>query len=193
MADPKQSYAAAKLDQLNRLNTFRIYGNDLGFDQPAAAARRGWRPIGPCFCVQDAPDSPCPCEGYPVFWLWAESIVAEGPSGREGHGGKDLQFYDVLVDAKIMVESVQAVSAGALKALGDKVTPQRIAEVAAGPCGRDGGGGGGGAPTTIARNPLWDIFIGIVVSAIWEELTSDKSWIDRIRELAEEHHKKPPT
>src|SRR4051794_37016502 len=111
----------AKLEQLDAAATFRVYGDeiDLGTSSRARATSAGrWIAIGPCFCVHDSPESPCPCMSDGFWWLRRDAVVRQGSAGRKGHDGKDLQYFDVLLDSTIMVESVQPVSARALKGLG---------------------------------------------------------------------------
>ena len=43
---------------------------------------------------------------------------------------RELQFFDVHLDSKIMVESLHPVSAGALKRLGADISPERVLELA---------------------------------------------------------------
>ena len=59
-------------------------------------------------------------------------IVAECSAGRKDHDGQELRFFDVLEDSKIMVESLQPVSAGALKRLGDTISPDSVRDLAVG-------------------------------------------------------------
>jgi hypothetical protein len=62
-----------------------------------------------------------------VWWLWADAIVAQGGAGRKDHQGKELQFFDVLLESQVVVESLRSVTAGALKTLeeGLEITPER--------------------------------------------------------------------
>jgi hypothetical protein len=136
-------FREAKLQQLDAATTYRVYGHEVDFDQSGASSggtsRRRWRPILPCFCVQDSPDSPCECmRGEQVWWLLDDAVIGEGKSGHKDKGN-DLQFFDVLVDSQIVVESPQPVSVGALKNLGDTISPQRVRDLASNP-------GAGAAP-----------------------------------------------
>jgi hypothetical protein len=129
-------FSEAKLRQLDAAATYRVYGHELALDDGKASARakarRRWRFIHPCFCVHDSPESPCPCmEDEPRWWLPGDAILREGDGGRKDHHGQELQFFDVLVDATIMVESVQPVSVRALKALGSDVSPDAIVDLTA--------------------------------------------------------------
>jgi hypothetical protein len=54
----------------------------------------------------------------------ADGILAEGNAGRKDHHGQELRFFDVLIDSKVMVETVRPVSAGALKGLGQNISPE---------------------------------------------------------------------
>jgi hypothetical protein len=133
-AKKSTSYMESKLRQLNDVATYRIYGHMLEFGQdgPAAAVakNRRWSPISPCLCVWDSPESPCPCD-YPTrWWLPDDAIVAHGRSGRKDQEGSELEYFDVLVESNIMIESLHAVRAGAIKNLGNRVTPQRIFDLA---------------------------------------------------------------
>lgn len=136
-------FGEAKLRQLDAATTYRVYGHELEFEGGAngkgATARRQWRLIRPCFCVQDSPDSPCPCmTDESRWWLLGETVVDEGNSGRRDHDGEELKYFDVLIDSKIMVESLQPVSAGALKRLGDKISPERVGGLVTAPPGGSG-------------------------------------------------------
>jgi hypothetical protein len=66
------------------------------------------------------------------WWLRGEAVIDEGKAGRKDHDGQELQFFDVLVDSKIMVESLRPVSAGALKRLGARVSPEQLRDLVSG-------------------------------------------------------------
>ena len=66
------------------------------------------------------------------WWLRGETIVREGNAGRKGHDGQELQFFDVLLDSTIMVESLQPLDAGTLKRLGDTVSPELVHDLMSG-------------------------------------------------------------
>jgi hypothetical protein len=130
-------FSEAKLRQLDAAATYRVYGHEIEFEAGAtgkgASARRRWRLISPCFCVQDSPDSPCPCmTDESRWWLRGEAVVDEGKAGRKDHDGHALEFFDVLVDSKIMVEALLPVSVGALKRLGGVVSPEQLAGLTTG-------------------------------------------------------------
>jgi hypothetical protein len=173
-------YSEAKVQQLDAAVTYRVYGHELKFVQESsgAAARLRWRLIQPCFCVHDTPDSPCPCMhgDDPFFWWLLDSaVVGEGNSGRKDHEGQELQFFDVLLDSQIIVESMQPVSAGALKSLGDTISAQRVRGLVSEP--------GPGAPQSIAMAPIppivWKILIqiaGYLIDKYWDELTEPIHW-----------------
>jgi hypothetical protein len=118
-------FPEAKLQQLNAATTYRVYGHPLEFEQ-GGTAKQKWRLIRPCFCVWDSPESPCPCMHETIWWISAEAIVDEGKVERKGREGEELQFFDVLLDSNVMVESVDSVSARALARLGDKISPERV-------------------------------------------------------------------
>jgi hypothetical protein len=171
-------YREAKLRQLDAATTYRVYGHEIEFKQGAAgsksaAARLRWRLIGPCFCVQDSPESPCPCmhDGWFLWWLREDAVVREGKSGRKDHEGKELQFFDVLVDSQIMVESLQPVSTGALKGLGDAISPQRVRELVS--------SSAPAAPQTIAFEIPWDR----IKQFVRDNLPAD--WVDLWDELGD--------
>jgi hypothetical protein len=94
---------------LDELTSYRVYGRALEFDP-----RWPWRPVFPCLCVQDSPDSPCPCPPR-VWWLRSDMIVAEGKANRKDHQGNELEYFDVRVDSKIVVETMHSVSAELLR------------------------------------------------------------------------------
>ncbi len=124
----------AKLEQLNAATTFRVYGQVFEGDESASRrkserASDRWVPIGPCFCVHDSPDSPCPCMPDSFWWLHADSIVRRGSAERSGPDGKKLEYFDVLADSTILVESVQAIPVSVLKALGSDLSPGQIRDV----------------------------------------------------------------
>jgi hypothetical protein len=131
------SFSEAKLQQLNAAGTYRVYGHALEFERDAAtagvAAARRWRLIQPCLCVQDSPQNPCPCDTGMFWWLLADAVIGEGNAGRKDHRGQELQFFDVLVDSKIMVESVRPVSAGLLKGLGENISAEVVLQAACWP------------------------------------------------------------
>src|SRR5690606_34645605 len=95
------------------------------------AARRGWKPIRPCFCVHDSPQSPCPCDNRILWWLSEKAIMDTGASGREDAEGKDLQHFDVAVESQILMESVQSVSAGTLQRLESSPSFKQFRELVA--------------------------------------------------------------
>jgi hypothetical protein len=167
-------FREAKLQQLDAATTYRVYGHEVDFDQSGAGsggtARRRWRPISPCFCVQDSPDSPCDCmHGQDVWWLLDDAVIGEGKSGHKDKEGNDLQFFDLLVDSQIVVESPQPVSVGALKNLGDTISPQRVRDLVSNP-------GAGAAPQfSEAEGPfgsglpfLWDFAMYLLKAMISE-------------------------
>jgi hypothetical protein len=177
-------YSQAKLQQLNAAATYRVYGHELKFEQGSsgAAARLRWRLILPCFCVHDTADSPCSCMhgDDPFFWwLVDDAVVHEGESGRKDHEGKELQFFDVLLDSQILVESLQPVSTGALKRLGDTISAQRVRGLAS--------DSGPGAPQSIAKPspplPWWAKVLlqaaAYLVDKYWDELTAPIKWPPR--------------
>jgi hypothetical protein len=159
-----QSYTSAKIRQLNELETFRVYGHGLDLDgDPSGASelRRGWKPVSPCFCVHDNPQNPCPC-GPLVWWLRSDMIVGQGNAGKKDHEGKELQYFDVLVESKILVESVRAVSAGALKHLGGRLSPEK------GKLGvADSGGRPPGSGTKSIIVPLIEILAGLTTAVLF--------------------------
>ena len=172
-------YSEAKLQQLDAATTFRVYGHEVDFDQSGASsggtARRRWRPITPCFCVQDSTDSPCECMRGEHWWcLREDAVTREGNSGHKEHEGNDLKFFDVLVDSQIVVESPQSVSTAALKGLGDAISAQRIRGLAS--------DSGPGAPQTIeAAIPPWVVKLLIRMAAYlldkyWDEITEPIHW-----------------
>jgi hypothetical protein len=166
-------YSEAKLQQLDAAATYRVYGHELEFGQGStgAAARLRWRLILPCFCVHDSPDSPCPCmrgDDRFFWWLVDDAVVREGPSGRKDHEGNELQFFDVLLDSQIMVESLQPVSTGALKRLGDTISAQSVRGLAS--------DSGPGVPQSIEMKiPPWAWKLlaqiaGYLIDKFWDEL-----------------------
>ena len=164
MSDEIRTYQDAKRRQLDELATYRVYGSELEFDE-GSASRRRWRLVRPCLCVHDSPDSPCPCPPH-LWWLRADMIVDDGDADREDHEGNKLQYFDVLVESKIMVETMQSVSAGALKRLGKNISERAITDLADSPDGRPGS-------DTIAFIPpaFWiGVAAGLTSRAIWEGL-----------------------
>ena len=140
MAGP-EGYASAKVRQLDEAATFRVYGRALDFDLGDAARR--WKPVWPCLCVHDSPENPCPCPPH-IWWLRSDMILAEGDAGRKDHEGNELRYFDVLAESKVIVESVQTVSAGALEGLDGNYSARAIGGVADSP---EGGRPGSGAPS----------------------------------------------
>jgi hypothetical protein len=191
MNDSNRSYKESKLQQLDAAGTYRIYGHELEFEQDAGAvagvARRGrWMPLRPCLCVQDSPENPCPCNTGTLWWLREDAIVAQGKSERKDHHGKELQFFDVAVESKIMVESLQPVSAGVLKSLGNGVTPERLLDLAA-----DRDTDGSAVPGTM-QSVVKDILIGILGGLLYD-LLKDASILDLLEKLAEEKRGQKPS
>jgi hypothetical protein len=166
------NFSEAKLRQLDAAATYRVYGHEIEFgggaaDKSAKTARRRWRLISPCFCVWDSPDSPCPCmTDESRWWLRVEAVVDEGKAGRKDHDGQELQFFDVLVDSKIMMESLQPVSAGTLKRLGDKI---RVGGLVTSPPGGSG---------SIAM--VEEVVLGIVLGLL---LLDDAGVFDSVTDL----------
>jgi hypothetical protein len=127
----------AKRRQIKAEATYRTYGFPLEFES-GVTERQQWRPIRPCLCVWDSPQSPCSCGNKTIWWLSAESIVDEGSAGRKSHEEEELLFFDVLLDSNIMVESVDSVSVRALARLGTKISPARIRGLTTAPSGGSG-------------------------------------------------------
>jgi len=167
-------YSEVKLQQLDAAATYRVYGHELDFAHggSGAAARLRWRLILPCFCVRDAPDSPCRCVNHddPYFWwLVDDSIVHEGDSGRIDPKGKELKFFDVLLDSQILAESTKPLSARALKNLGDTVSVHSLRGL--------GSDSGSGVPGTSAKPfPPWVVklliqIVAYLIDKFWDEIT----------------------
>ena len=150
-------YSAAKIEQLDRTATHRVYGRALEFDLGDAARR--WRPIYPCLCVQDSPDNPCPCPPGPIWWLRTDTILAEGDSGRKDADGNELRYFDVFLGSQFLVESMQSVT---LKKRGSKSRRGTISPSPVG--GITDPRGGGGRPGSIAIMGWDDILIGLAIS-----------------------------
>jgi hypothetical protein len=127
--DQPDSYANAKLRQLDESATLRVYGRALDFE---GTGETRWMPVHPCFCVHDAPDNPCPCPKHIIWWLRRDTLFAKGDTRHKDHDSNDLQYFDVQLEATIMVEMTHAVSAAALKRLGTNVNPRSIIEIADG-------------------------------------------------------------
>lgn len=176
----------AKLQQLVAASTYRVYGHEIEFEEGAtdkgatgkgATARRRWRLISPCFCVQDSPESPCPCmTDESRWWLRSEAVIDEGNAGRKDHAGQELQFFDVLVDSKVMVESLQSVSAGALKRLGAAVSRERVGGLATASPGGSG---------SIAM--VEEVVLGIVLGLL---LLDDAGVFDSVTDLIDKEKAK---
>jgi hypothetical protein len=138
----------AKLRQLDAATTYRVYGQEIEFDG-GATARRGWRLVRPCFCLHDSPLAPCHCStDESRWWLRSEAVIDEGNASRKDHDGQELRFFDVLVDSKIMVESLKPVSAGTLKRLGATVSPDELRDLLS------GSGSGGGVIASVSIDTL---------------------------------------
>jgi|GEM_PF-4647475 hypothetical protein len=121
MATKPDSYIAAKIAQLDRHATLRVRGRVAEFELGEAARR--WKPIFPCFCVQDSPESPRTCPPWPIWWLRTDEIFAESDAGAKDADGHDLRYFDVLVDSRIVVESMSSHRAGAIRT-GTQVPPR---------------------------------------------------------------------
>jgi hypothetical protein len=168
------SYTDATLQQLNEAATYRIYGRTLQFpkDIPGAGSASASRhtPIWPCYCVQDSPDSPCECAKGMRWWLMDSAIVAHGSSGKKDSHGNELEFFDVSVESKIMVESIRPITAATLKKIERGDTSQSTilqTIMAARSVGGGGGGAGGGAG---GANPaFWvDLALALLAAVIVE-------------------------
>lgn len=75
-----------------------------------------------------------------------------------------------------MVESLQPVTAGALKALGDNLTPERVRELT--------GGIGGSVPGTM-QGLLQDVVWGLVTNLLYDvlkELSKDTGFWEKLLE-----------
>lgn len=190
MAEQVDSYAAIKLRHLDEQSSYRVYGRAVDFDLGDASRR--WKPVFPCLCVHDSPDNPCPCPPW-IWWLRSDMILAEGGAGHKDHEGNELRYFDVAVESKIVVESMQTVSAGALKSLGGNLSPSAVAGVA------DAEGGGTGS-TTIAALPAglvaWGLGVlgGVMGNMIWEAMKGldGSDWDDLTPEQQESICKKWP-
>jgi hypothetical protein len=162
MATNPDAYIAAKIARLDRQATFRVRGRAADFELGDAARR--WKPIFPCFCVQDSPENPCTCPQWPIWWLRADHIFAEGDTGRKDADGHHLRYFDVLADSRISIESMSSHRAGAIR-IGSRVPPRGVGGVG----GRTGGGSGSG---TIAAAPaagwLAGFLLGIAAGAVWD-------------------------
>lgn len=174
----------AKLRQLDAATTYRVYGHEIESEGGATGkgekASRRWRLISPCVCVHDSPDSPCPCMlDESRWWLRGEHVIDEGNAGRKDHDGQELRFFDVLVDSKIMVESLQPVSAGALKKLGDTISPERVRDLAS-----DSGFG----VTPFIAKPFRDISDVFRTLFYIDEILASVGY-DKIKEALEEKQK----
>jgi hypothetical protein len=157
MSSGTSSYSAAKIEQLDRRATYRVYGRALDFDVGDAARR--WRPVQPCFCVQDSPDNPCPCPPGGTWWLRSDMILAEGDSGRKDADGNELRYFDVAVESQILVESIRSVGAGALKKRGGKISPSPVGGITH----PQGGRGGLGTSALMGWD---DILVSLAVALV---------------------------
>ena len=97
----------ARSRQYERAMTVPIVGIGLGGGREFMPGLRG---IQHCLCVQDSPESPCPCNG-PLIWVTEEDIVAERPAGRRDREGRDLTMFAVRRDARLVVERPRSISA----------------------------------------------------------------------------------
>ena len=135
MAEPPVDFNEAKLEQLEAAATYRVYGREIEFDGGAtgdgATARQGWRLVRPCFCDPDSPRSPCLTDEA-RWWLRREDVVNEGNAERQHHDRQGVQFFDVRLDSRIMVESVQPVSAETVKRLEASVSPEEFGGLVSG-------------------------------------------------------------
>jgi hypothetical protein len=177
------NYTQAKLQQLNAISTYRIYGHPIDFDNDTGdegVARRGWRPVRPCLCVHDSPQNPCPCDKTFVWWLSEEAIIQKGASGRKDERGGEVQYFDVLVESNIMVESVHSVRAGTLKKLESSPSFMRFRDLV--------------ATTEGLSEPRVNFILGKIVDAIigWAvgNLLDNIRVSDWLEELLEEEKKK---
>jgi hypothetical protein len=93
--------------QYERAMTISIVGLGVRGDR---ALVRGLRGVQHCLCVQDSPESPCPCSG-PLIWVSEEDIVAERPAGRRDREGRELTTFAVRRDARLVVDRPRSISA----------------------------------------------------------------------------------
>ena len=133
-------YTEAKLRQVSDANSIRIYGERLeadfggGHDETRVRKNGNWIPVHVCFCVWSSPQSPCPCDLHPpIWWLPESGVVAHGESERKDQRGNTLSYFDVRNDATVLVESIQPVKAGALKAISLNSTPSDLLRLGIGP------------------------------------------------------------
>jgi hypothetical protein len=106
---------------------------------------------------------------------------------RETPGEKTIMERNcsyVLVDSKIMVESLQPVSAGALKGLGNNITPDRVLDLPVGT-------GGSAVPGTM-QSIIKDIVVGIISSLIVDILRGDDVIDFVLKKAAEEERNGEP-
>jgi hypothetical protein len=97
----------ARSRQYERAMTVPIVGIGL---EGGREFRAGLRGIQHCLCVQDSPESPCPCNG-PLIWVTEEDIVAERPAGRRDREGLDLTMFAIRRDARLVIERTRSISA----------------------------------------------------------------------------------
>ncbi len=64
----------------------------------------------PCLCVQDSPDNPCPCDHSTVWWIMRGDIVKKGRSTKRDHDGNKLYFFDIDINANVLLQSMKSVS-----------------------------------------------------------------------------------
>ena len=111
-----------------------------------------------------------------VWWLLDSAIVAHGSSGKKDSHGNELDFFDVSVDSKIMVESIRPVSAAKLKKLERGDTSQSIPPLQTMMAANSFGGGGGAAP-----NPAFWVELGwALVTALIVEGAKEVGVFDAI-------------
>jgi len=114
----KLSYEGAKLQQVSALTTKRIYGQPLDESELSKLnfpkSKFNWIKLIMCNCVQDTPENPCPCYNSPIWWIKSEDIVEQGESDKKDHDGNELSYYDVDINAKVLVESIKSANINSL-------------------------------------------------------------------------------
>lgn len=140
------TYDQARADEFTRATTTTVSGIELEVPVDSSFARDGLIAIQYCVCVTD----PCECSGK-IVWIAGEAVSARVDTDRKNRAGASIVELTVDPDATVLVESVVAGKAGALRLAGRRGRLNPSSHLPASRSGQDGcgcGGGGGGRGST---------------------------------------------
>jgi hypothetical protein len=97
-------------DSLVILNGYFLEGSDRELHG------RAMMPFVGCYCVQDSPDSPCPCSNN-IFWIFSDLVKSKRPLPRQSLDGISLIEIKIPSNTEIRTESWNAVNSSDVEEL----------------------------------------------------------------------------